>query len=262
MLEARDVTYAVKARRLVDGVSVAARPGRVLAIVGPNGSGKSTLLRMLSGELKPTTGEVLLDGASLKDIPAAHLAARRAVVPQTTVLSFPFTVQEVVMLGATVPGFDAPGSTAGAAAFRVMRAMALDQLARQPFTQLSGGERQRVSVARALCQLAAAPARAHETSVLLLDEPTASLDLAHQHTVLDELRAQAGRGRAVVVVLHDLNLAAAYADEIVLMSAGRVAAAGDADSVMTDGLLSQVYGCTIRTNTLPPGGRPFVIAGA
>lgn len=262
MLQARAVSYAVASRRLVDDVSLEARPGCVLAIIGPNGSGKSTLLRMLSGERKPSAGEVLLDGEAIGAMPASRLAARRAVVPQSTVLSFPFTVLECVMLGMTVPGFDLTGLRAVETASRIIASVGLEGFEDRQFTQLSGGERQRVSVARALCQLAAAPARLGETSVLLLDEPTSSLDLTHQSTVLGLMREEARRGRAVVVVLHDLNLAAAFADEIILMRGGRVASSGSAANVLTDAVLSDAYGCRVRTNALPADGRPFVIPGA
>lgn len=262
MLQADAVSYDVPSRRLVDGVNLAALPGQVLAIIGPNGSGKSTLLRMLSGERRPSAGKVLLDGVPISAIPAAQLAARRAVVPQSTVLSFPFMVLECVMLGMTVPGFDLTGMRAVDTAHRIIGLVGLAGFERRQFTQLSGGERQRVSVARALCQLAAAPARPGETSVLLLDEPTSSLDLTHQSTVLALMREQARGGRAVVVVLHDLNLAAAFADEILLMRGGVAVACGSAASVLTDDVLSNAYGCAVRTNALPPGGRPFVIPGA
>lgn len=260
MLLARDVSYLVGRRRLVDAITIAARPGRVLAVLGPNGSGKSSLLRMLSGERPPSEGRVTLDDVPLAEIPAAQLAARRAVVPQSTVLSFPFTVLECVMLGMTVPGFDLTGKCADAAA-KAIRDVGLAGFEGRLFTQLSGGERQRVSVARAFCQLAAAPTTMGETSVLLLDEPTSSLDLSHQTTVLSLVRHEARRGRAVVVVLHDLNLAAAFADEIVLMRAGRAVAAGSAADVLRDDVLSETYGCVVRTNQLPPSGRPFVIPG-
>lgn len=261
MLSAEAVSYDVPSRRLVDGVTLTAKAGRVLAIIGPNGSGKSTLLRMLSGERKPSAGRVSLDGVPLSDLPVSHLAARRAVVPQATVLSFPFTVLECVMLGITVPGFALTSGQADTLAQRALSAVGLEGMEEQPFTQLSGGERQRVTIARALCQLSAGPGRDGETSVLLLDEPTSSLDLAHQAGVLASVRGEARRGRAVVVVLHDLNLAAAFADDLMLMCDGRVLATGHAGDILTDALLSRAYGCAVRVNTLPPDGRPFVIAG-
>lgn len=262
MLEAQDISYAVASRRLVDGVSLRAEPGALLAIIGHNGSGKSTLLRLLSGELKPSQGRVLLDGRSIGSITPAELAARRAVVPQSTVLSFPFTVLESVMLGVSVPGFDLNSNAASTLAAEMISRVGLAGFEERQFTKLSGGERQRVSIARALCQLAAAPPMPGATSVLLLDEPTASLDLTHQTSILSYMREQARDGRAVIVVLHDLNLAAAFADQVMLMSQGKTIGFGKPSDVLTDTLLSHSYGCPVRTNSLPPDDRPFFIPGA
>ncbi len=189
---------------------------------------------------------------------AAELAGRRAVVPQSTALSFPFTVLEVVLLGATVPGF-AEAPRAEQAALHAIRTVGLGGFEQRLFTQLSGGERQRTHIARALCQLAVAHRPGDKASALLLDEPTASLDLAHQGIVLEEMRRQAAAGRAVLAIVHDLNLASAYADEIVIMCRGRIAAAGSAADVLRDDLLSGVYGCRVRTNAPPANGAPFVL---
>jgi len=259
MLEACSVTYEVNGRRLVACTDIALRPGKVVVLVGPNGAGKSTLLRMLSGEIQPTSGAVRLDGCDLKRYAPAELASRRAVVPQSTALSFPFTVIEVVMLGVTVPGFETMDARALIAAHRSIDAVGLAGLAGRFYTQLSGGERQRVHVARALCQLETAHAPTGATTSLLLDEPTANLDYAHQASVLSQARRQADSGRAVLAVLHDLNLAAVYADEIVVMSEGGVVAAGRAVDVLRDDLLTAVYGCPVRTNVTPADGTPFVL---
>jgi iron complex transport system ATP-binding protein len=259
MLTARDATYRVNGKALVEGIDLVLAPGRLLVLVGPNGAGKSTLLRLLAGELKPTAGSIELDGRALAGYSAAELARRRAVVPQSTALSFPFTVREVVMLGATVPGFVAPPEHIAASASECIRTVGLAGFEQQLFTHLSGGERQRAHIARALLQLAVADRPPTEPAVLLLDEPTASLDLAHQSIVLDEARRQAHEGRAVLAILHDLNLAAAFADELVLLSAGRVAARGGASDVFRDDLLSRVYGCRVRVNATPARGVPFVL---
>lgn len=259
MLEARQATYAINGKSLVEEVDLTLGPGRVVAIVGPNGAGKSTLLRLFTGELAPTAGAMLLDGHPLKSLPPAELARRRAVVPQATPLSFPFTVIEVVLLGTTVPGFSVDDPHADKAARTAVRAVGLAGFEERLYTQLSGGERQRVHIARALCQLTTAHRAREESAALLLDEPTASLDLAHQGVVLGEARRQAAAGRAVLAILHDLNLAAAYADEIVVMSRGRIAARGSAMEVLRDELLSGVYGCRVRTNATPANGAPFVL---
>ncbi len=259
MLEACEAGYTVRGKSLVARANITLRPGKLVVLVGPNGAGKSTLLRLLSGELAPTTGAVRLDDRDLQGFEVGELAGRRAVVPQSTALSFPFSVLEVVMLGVTVPGFDVSRPRAVRAARDAIETVGLRGFEERFYTQLSGGERQRVHIARALCQLGMAQAPAGATSYLLLDEPTANLDFGHQAIVLGEARRQARLGRAVLAVLHDLNLAAAYADEIVLMSAGRVAAVGRAVSVLRDDLLSEVYGCVVRTNVTPTDGTPYLL---
>ncbi|ODA68196.1 Hemin import ATP-binding protein HmuV [Methyloligella halotolerans] len=226
MLEARHATFEVAGKRLVDEADLTLAPGRVISIVGPNGAGKSTLLKLLCGELRPTEGAILLEGRDLQAVPAGELARRRAVVSQSTVLSFPFTVLEVALLGASVPGFGMRDEQMVALAANSIEAVGLKGFEERLYTELSGGERQRVHIARALCQLEAPERSPDEPAAFLLDEPTASLDFSHQSIVLGEARRQAGLGRAVLVILHDLNLAAAYADEIVLMHRGRVRARG------------------------------------
>ena len=259
MLEARAVTVERRGRKLLDDVYVKVPPGRVTAIVGANGSGKSTLMKALAGEMKPCDGDVLLDGRNLKAFTAANLARRRAMVPQATSLSFPFIVIEVVRLGASVPGFDAITTRAHAIAEEALLAVDLAAFRERLYYELSGGEKQRVHIARALCQLAAATRGPQDSAVLLLDEPTASLDLPHQALVLDQARQQAEAGRAVAVVLHDLNLAAAWADELIVLKSGRVLARGAPAAVFNDALLSEAYGCPIRTNATPAPGTPYLL---
>jgi iron complex transport system ATP-binding protein len=262
VLELRQASYVANGRVMMADVSLRPEAGKLMVLVGPNGAGKSTLLRVLAGELSPTAGQALMDDRPIASYSAAELARRRAVVSQSTALSFPFTVREVVLLGASVPGFATPRPAVEAAASEALAAIGLAGFGHRLFTQLSGGERQRVHIARALLQLAATDGRQGGQGALLLDEPTANLDLAHQVTVLREARRQARSGRTVLVILHDLNLAAAYADEMVLMSRGRGAAQGNAVVVMRNELLSAVYGCAVRTNELPRNGAPFVLLDA
>src|SRR5882672_2685565 len=262
MLEARDVTVLANGNTLLRQATIAARPGRILVLIGPNGAGKSTLLRVLSGELRPTRGEALLDGRRLATYQCAELARRRAVVPQASMLAFPFTVIEVAMLGVTVPGFAASTTAATEAGLEALEAVGLSALADRLYVHLSGGERQRVHIARALCQLSQPTFHAGESRCLLLDEPTSNLDLAHQSLVLDAVRRQAERGCAVLAVMHDLNLAAALADDMVLLVRGQVAAAGPARQVLQDGLLSAAYGCDVFTNRTPGRDCPFVLPPA
>ena len=259
MLETRNVSYRVRGRNIVDGVSVALKPGRLSVIIGPNGAGKSTLVKLLTGEVKPSAGDVLLDGKALASFSAQALAARRAVVPQSTHLSFPFTVIEVVLLGAMVPGFGGPAPAKRAAAYRALDDVGLYGFAERLYTELSGGERQRVHVARALCQLATAPRDGNAQPILLLDEPTSNLDLMHQVKVLNEVKRRVAQGWTGLAVLHDLNLASAFADTLVLMSEGHVEAAGSVDDVFRDELLSAVYRCPVETNVMAETGRRFVL---
>lgn len=255
MLEARHVTVRRGPKVLVADASLSIVPGKLTAIIGPNGAGKSTLLRVMAGELRPSDGAVSLDGRDIRDIPVARLATRRSVVPQSTNLSFPFTVLEVVMLGATVPGFGIKDPEAAAAARDALAAVGLRTLENRMLHELSGGERQRVHIARALCQLHTAPRGPGETAALLLDEPTASLDLKHQDGVLTVVKEQSQSGRAVMLVIHDLNLAAAFADEVVLMADGRIVGQGTPDDVLNEDLLSHTFGCRLRIEASGDGRR-------
>lgn len=256
MLEAVHVGYAVGRKWLIEGIDVAFAPGRLTVIIGPNGAGKSTLLRLLTGELKPTTGRVMLGARDVGRMAPAELSRLRAVVPQHTLLAFPFTVIEVVELGVTVPGLMSQGARSRRLADDMLARVGLSDFAERDYSHLSGGERQRVHIGRALCQIEASPPGDH-ASVLLVDEPTSSLDIAHQLEVLEELKAQAAKGRIVVAVLHDLNLSAAYADDLLLLASARQRAFGAPHSVLTDDLLSSAYRCGVRLNTVPEPERPF-----
>lgn len=258
MLEADKVSFRISGSDLLQAVSLRISPGQVVGIVGPNGAGKSTLLKLLAGELGPTEGRVRLDGVSLQHLGPGKLAARRAVVPQTTQLAFPFRVREVVALGVSVPGFAASGTETAERIQETLADIQLQHLSERVYTSLSGGERQRVHFARALCQLRSMH-EAAGTRVLLLDEPTASLDIAHQLLLLEKARQVATGGIAVAVVLHDLNLASRFADSLVLMLRGRVLDHGAPAQVMQSEKLSEAFGCRVSANELPPAGIPFVL---
>ncbi|HML28143.1 MAG TPA: heme ABC transporter ATP-binding protein [Hyphomicrobium sp.] len=260
MLEARNVTVRRGRRALLSDVSITIVPGRLTAIIGPNGAGKSTLLRVMTGEIQPTEGSVFLDGLDIRHISVAQLATRRSVVAQSTNLSFPFTVLEVVMLGATIPGFGIRDVEAAAAARKALRAVDLASFENRMLHELSGGEKQRVHIARALCQLGTAPRRGGEAAALFLDEPTASLDLKHQGDVLSVIKDQAQSGRAVLLVIHDLNLAAAFADDVVLMAEGRIVGHGTPDDVLNVHLLSHTFGCRLQIEASDDGRRMILPA--
>lgn len=224
--------------------------GEVLALVGPNGAGKSTLLAALAGDLPLASGRILLSGQPLNHWRAEELALRRAMLLQQVQLSFPFSVLDVVRMGR------APWSNTTASALDdelvgyAMSATDVANFAGRKFSELSGGEKARVALARVLAQ---------DTGVLMLDEPTAALDLRHQELVLQVARARAAAGRAVVVVLHDLNLAAGYADKVAVLEKGRLAALGAPGEVLTEDVLSRVYQHGIDVMAHPVTGRTVVL---
>ncbi|WP_155055082.1 heme ABC transporter ATP-binding protein [Streptomyces blattellae] len=235
-------------RVVLHGVSVAARAGEVLALVGPNGAGKSTLLGALAGDLPVAEGGVRIHGRPASEWSAPELALRRAVLPQSAELSFPFTVEEVVRMG-RAPWAAIGAEEDDAAVAEAMARAEVTAFAGRPFSALSGGERARVALARVLAQRA---------SLLLLDEPTAALDLKHQELVLRLCRERARAGDAVVVVLHDLGLAAAYAHRVAILRAGKVAADGPPDEVFSDRLLSEVYDQEVEVLPHPRTGAVLV----
>jgi iron complex transport system ATP-binding protein len=242
MIEAKKIEVTRKERPILGGVDFRATPGKVTAILGANGAGKSTLLRVLSGDLKPDAGEVKFERRLLREWKPAELARRRAVVPQSSALNFPFTVLEVILQG-RAPHLD--GRESGVdekAALAALEAVDLVRWAGRDYTTLSGGERQRVHLARALAQVG----MVGEGRWLLLDEPTSSLDLRHQHDILRIVRDFARTGGCAVVVLHDLNLCARYADKVCLMHYGRVLGSGDTAAVMTPDWLGIAYGINVR----------------
>jgi iron complex transport system ATP-binding protein len=223
-------------------VSLAVRPGEVLAVLGLNGAGKSTLLRVFSGLQRPQAGAVSLDGRPLRDWTPHALARRRAVLPQEAQLAFPFRVHEVVMLGRSPHAGTCRANDHLRAVDAAMRAADVAALAGRPYPTLSGGERQRVQLARALAQIwRAEDSTAPDARYLLLDEPTNNLDLRHQDEVLATARRLAADGVGVLAILHDINLAAAFADRICLLKEGRIVAEGPAASVIAEAPLAETF---------------------
>lgn len=231
-LAALDVSVRLGGTPVLHGVDLQVRGGEVVALAGPNGAGKSTLLAVLAGDVVPDSGAVTLDGRPVRSIAPAALARRRAVLLQRQGLSFGFRVADVVRMGRSPWHRTAERERDEEVVARAMTIADVDALAERLFPTLSGGEQARTSFARVLAQ---------ETPVLLLDEPTAALDIRHQEALLAIARGVARAGSAVVVVLHDLSLAAAYADRICLLDRGRVAADGPPAQVLTADLLGSVY---------------------
>jgi len=234
----RGATFGYGSEPVLRDVSCTVRRGEFVGIIGPNGSGKSTLLKLMSGYLRPSAGEVLVDGRPVAQHAHAALGRLIGVVPQETVVSFPFTVLEMVLFGRTPHrrGFGFEGADDLATARRALERTDTWSLAGRAITALSGGERQRVILARALAQ---------EPRILLLDEPAAFLDIRHAVEMYDLLRDLQADGITIVSVLHDLNVAALYCDRLVLLSDGAVAQVGTPGEVITYPTLTRVYGTEV-----------------
>ncbi|WP_244928118.1 ABC transporter ATP-binding protein [Nocardioides sp. W7] len=247
MISASRIGFAYGDHAVLDSVDLAAPHGQVLGLVGPNGSGKSTLLRILYGSLRTRQGVVLIDHDELTALTAREIARRVSVVVQETSGDLPLLVSDMVLLGRTPhrTGFTRRGAEDERVAAAALAQVGALELAGKPFDGLSGGERQRVLIARALAQ---------ESTHLLLDEPTNHLDVRYQHEVLELARSLAvDGGRTVVVVLHDLNLAATYCDSLILLQRGRVVAAGTPDDVLVPENLEPVYEIGVRRLDLDDG---------
>lgn len=254
-LALRDVTAGYGAEPVLRGVSLAVAPGEVVGLVGPNGSGKTTLVRVASRALRPSAGMVRVGGVDPFEVGGRAAARLVAVVPQDLAPVFAFTALEIVLMGRAPHGSPWRSGSAGdwAAARAAMEATEVLHLGDRPLEELSGGERRRVVLAQALAQ---------DAPVLLLDEPTTHLDLRHLLDLLALVRRlAAAEARAVLAVLHDLNLAAAVCDRMIALDRGRVVAEGSPTDVITAGFLRRVYGVEAEVQASPLTGRPMVSLG-
>ncbi|MBV7250332.1 ABC transporter ATP-binding protein [Streptomyces sp. S-2] len=255
-LTARDLTLAYEDRTVVPGLDLDIPDGRVTVIIGPNACGKSTTLRALGRLLRPAGGAVLLDGAELARLPTRQIARQIGLLPQTPVAPEAITVADLVARGRQPHQrwWQQWSEEDERAVTEAMARTATTDLADRPVDALSGGQRQRVWIAMALAQ---------ETGLLLLDEPTTYLDLAHQVEVLDLVRRlNREQGRTVVLVLHDLNQAARYADHLIAFREGRVVAEGTPAEVVTAGLVWEIFGLECVVVPDPVTGSPLVVPGA
>lgn len=254
MLEARNLTIKYDDRVAVADVSLTLGPGKITAIIGPNGAGKSTFLRALNGQVQRASGVVLLDGEPVEKFSRRSIGRRIAVVAQEAELRFPVTVLEFVLGGrfawASKAGWGWETERDLNVAQAVLRETELRELSGRLMNELSGGERQRAVLARAL---------ATEAACLLLDEPTANLDLSHQSTLLALVRNRCDEhGVAALVVTHDINLAAQFADQILLMKKGKVLDGGPPSAVLTPELLHEVFGLRVLVDAHPITNAPRV----
>ncbi len=254
MLEAKEISVNYGHRKALSSISVVVAPGSITAVIGPNGAGKSTLMRALNGALPLSSGEILLDGAPLQTYARRAVSRRIAVVAQESDLRFPVTILEFVLGGryahssAGAWGFETPSDLAAAVA--AINETGLYAFASRLMNELSGGERQRAVLARAL---------ATEAPILLLDEPTANLDLSHQAAMLALVRQRCDQdSAAAVIVTHDVNLAAEFADRVMLLKGGRMIATGSVKEVLTPELLREVFEIRVLVDAHPLTGAPRI----
>jgi iron complex transport system ATP-binding protein len=247
-IRATNLEVTIDGTPIIRGVSIDIVAGELLALVGPNGAGKSTLLALLSGDVKPTGGTIELDGTPIHSMRHLELARRRSVLTQENQVSFPFPVTDVVEMGRAPWARTASASEDEDAVSSALRATDTGHLAARHYTSLSGGETARVSLARVLAQ---------RTDIVFLDEPTAALDLSHQEDVMTTAAALAAAGRAVVVVVHDLSLAAAYADRVAVIAGGVLDSVGTPAEVLTAERVSRIYG--LEVEIVSRDNRPVVL---
>jgi len=254
MLKAEHLSVSVRQREILHRVSIQLSPGTFTAVVGPNGAGKSTLLRVLSHELPAQSGSVRINGNPLESYQPRALSQVRAVLPQQTQVQFAFTVEQIVLLGRHA--HNATRHENAAIAEEVMLLTGTDRLRRRIYHTLSGGERQRVQLARVLAQV-------WEQTVfpryLLLDEPTASLDIAQQDVIFSVARAACARNIGVMAIIHDLNLAVQYADNMLFMRDGRTVASGPAANVFIRENIEETFGCQVALYHLADREHPFMV---
>ena len=251
-VDAQHLSYAYDGTRVLDQLSFSVPKGEIFIVIGPNGSGKTTLMKLIAGLIRPLSGTLAVDGRSIGAIPRKDLARQLAFVPQQVPTDFPFVVEDVVLFG-RAPHLGTFGLTSAEDVRLADQAMTFTEvrhLARRRLNQLSGGECQRVFIARAICQ---------SPDIIVLDEPTASLDIAHQLRIMDMMeKMKQEKNMTVIMVSHDVNLAAMYADTLMLLKNGGLVRVGPPKAVLTYDILESVYGCPLLVDENPLDNLPRV----
>ncbi len=259
LVAARELGYvAPGGKQILDGVNMQLTPGRILAVIGPNGAGKSTLFRLISGEYVPACGEIRLKGKNLDRYSKWELAHIRVAMNQQYYIPFPLRVREVAMMG-RAPFFGwSETEQDHEIVEQALTKIDMIHFADRDYTSLSGGEKQRTQLARSLAQLEGVDGKLKD-KLLLLDEPSSALDLKHSHEVLNICRDLAERGAAVLLIIHDINMALAYADDVLVLSGGTSHAYGAVDEVLTESLVEEVFGIRSKHYQLDGEGRGIFV---
>lgn len=247
IITANNISYSIGNNPILHNLSFVLQPGEVTVVLGPNGAGKSTLLRILSGEQAATAGAVRLNDKDIAALSLSQLARCRAVLSQQYMLNLPFSCEEIVMMGRYPHFHNRPNAADHEIVQQCMQEMQVAQFTGRLYQTLSGGEQQRVQMARVLAQLRETGAADVTGKLLLLDEPTASLDCLHQQACLQKARELAGQGYTVAIILHDLNLAAQFADNIILLKNGRLVIQGAMQEVLQPGHIANAYEMEVET---------------
>ncbi|MEM7207441.1 MAG: heme ABC transporter ATP-binding protein [Pseudomonadota bacterium] len=258
MLSADSITVTRGASTLLDDVSVSLACGEVLAVIGPNGAGKSTLLKVMAGDLPADAGQVCFDNVPINQIDILRLAQLRAVLPQDSNTSFPFRANEIIEMGRSPHVAEHNPQKDQNIVAHVAELTGITDMLNREITTLSGGERQRTHFARVLAQIWEPEATL--ARYLLLDEPTSALDIAHQHHILSIARRLAAEQKiGVLAVVHDLNLAATYADRVALLSEGQLQCLGSPDEVFSSDVCSEAFGIVINRIDVPGYNSPILV---
>ncbi len=259
MIKVENLSVNRGKKTIIEDLAINIKAGELTVIIGPNGSGKTTLLSALCGELQ-YSGDIYINGQNTRHIKAWQLACQRAVLPQASTMSFPFLVREVVAIGLSAGNGRLLASDDELIYAALSKVDLVDYHAKF-YQELSGGEQARVQLARVLCQIWQ-PEYEGKPCWLMLDEPVAALDIEHQLTVMNIAKDFVKQGGGVIAILHDLNLAARYADHLILMQKGKIAAKGIPQEVITAANLQNIYNCYLPVNALPPAHVPFILPQA
>ena len=240
-IKAKSIFWEVDNKRIIEDISLEISLGEVVSIIGPNGAGKSSFLNVLSGDIKPTSGSVSFDETNLKDISIQERSFMRSVMSQSQQIVYDFSVKEIIEMGWLDRGIASYSGNFKEAVMKVASECSVHDLLEQKFNTLSGGEQRRVHFARTLIQLWR-PSNSHDPRYMFLDEPTANLDILHEQNLMKLVRSKAMEGIGILLILHDLNLAAKYSDKLVIFKNGSLIKSGSPEEVLQSKVLTEVYG--------------------